>query len=78
MFDLTTLKVLGTVPTDKDPDGTIYDSFSKRVFTFNGDGNSSTAIDAATGKVAGKVDLGGGPEFRRDRRKGNILRESGR
>jgi len=33
------------------------------VFAFNGGGNSATAIDAATNKVAGTVDLGGGPEF---------------
>jgi YVTN family beta-propeller protein len=33
------------------------------VFVFNGGSNSATAIDAATGKVAGTVDLGGGPEF---------------
>jgi hypothetical protein len=30
---------------------------------FNGDSNCATAIDAATGKVAGTIDLGGGPEF---------------
>jgi DNA-binding beta-propeller fold protein YncE len=33
------------------------------VFAFNGDSNSATAIQAADGKVAGTVDLGGGPEF---------------
>jgi YVTN family beta-propeller protein len=33
------------------------------VFAFNGGSNSLTMIDAATGKVAGTVDLGGGPEF---------------
>jgi DNA-binding beta-propeller fold protein YncE len=30
---------------------------------FNGDSKSATAIQAADGKVAGTVDLGGGPEF---------------
>jgi DNA-binding beta-propeller fold protein YncE len=29
----------------------------------NGAGNSSTVIDAASGKVFGTIDLGGGPEF---------------
>jgi YVTN family beta-propeller protein len=33
------------------------------VFAFNGQSNSATVIDAATGQVAGTVDLGGGPEY---------------
>ena len=63
MFDLKTMKVLAEIPSLKDPDGIIYDDATKRVFAFNGDSNSATAIDAASGKVAGTVDLGGGPEF---------------
>ena len=50
IFDLTSLKVTGNAKADKDADAIIYDPFSKRVFTFNGDANTSTAIDAATGK----------------------------
>jgi len=63
IFDLKTLKTIGEVAVGKKPDGIIYDPATQRVFAFNGDGNSATAIDAATGKVAGTVDLGGGPEF---------------
>ena len=63
MFDLKTMKVLSEIASPKDPDGIIYDDSTKRVFAFNGDSNSATAIDAASGKVAGTVDLGGGPEF---------------
>ena len=63
MFDLKTMKVLAEIPSPKDPDGIIYDPATSRVFAFNGDSNSATAIDAASGKVAGTVDLGGGPEF---------------
>jgi YVTN family beta-propeller protein len=33
------------------------------VFAFNGGSNSATVIDAKEGKVAGTVELGGGPEF---------------
>ena len=47
----------------KKPDAIIYDPATSRVFAFNGGSNSATAIDAATGKVAGTVDLEGGPEF---------------
>ena len=63
IFDLKTLKSIGEVATGQKPDAIIYDPATKRVFAFNGDSNSATAIDAASGKVAGTVDLGGGPEF---------------
>jgi YVTN family beta-propeller protein len=63
MFDLKTMKVLAEIPSPKNPDGIIYDPATTRVFVFNGGSKSATAIDAATGKVAGTVDLGGGPEF---------------
>jgi YVTN family beta-propeller protein len=63
IFDLKTLRPIADVPTGKKPDAIIFDSATSRVFAFNGDSNSATAIDAATGKVSGTVDLGGGPEF---------------
>ena len=63
IFDLKTLKTISEVPTGKKPDAIIYDPASSRVFAFNGGSNSATAIDAADGKVAGTVDLSGGPEF---------------
>ena len=49
--------------TGKNPDCILYDPSSKRVFAFNGRGGSATVIDAAEGKVAGTIDLGGKPEF---------------
>jgi DNA-binding beta-propeller fold protein YncE len=63
IFDLKTLKPLGEVPTGKKPDAIIYDPATSRVFAFNGGSNSATVIEAADGKVAGTIDLGGGPEF---------------
>ena len=63
IFDLKTLKAISDVPTGKKPDAIIYDPATKRVFAFNGGSDSATAIDAATGKIAGTVDLKGGPEF---------------
>jgi len=63
IFDMATLKVLGEAKTDKDPDAVVYDPASKRIFSFNGDGNSATVIDAKSGNVDGTVALGGGPEF---------------
>jgi DNA-binding beta-propeller fold protein YncE len=63
IFDLKTLKVEGEAEAAPDADCIIYDPASKRVFTFNGDSHSATAIDPATGKKVGAIKLGGGPEF---------------
>jgi DNA-binding beta-propeller fold protein YncE len=63
IFDLKTLNTLGEVPTGKKPDAIIYDPATLQVLAFNGGGDSVTVISAKDGKVAGTVDLGGGPEF---------------
>jgi DNA-binding beta-propeller fold protein YncE len=63
IFDLKTLKPIADVPTAQKPDSIIYDPATAQVFAFNGGSNSATVIDAASGKIAGTVDLGGGPEF---------------
>jgi YVTN family beta-propeller protein len=63
IFDSKTLKRIAEVAVGKKPDAIIYDSATSRVFAFNGDSNSTTAIEAADGKVAGTIDLGGGPEY---------------
>jgi DNA-binding beta-propeller fold protein YncE len=64
VFDLKTHQILATVPsTGQNPDSVMYDAFSGRVFTFNGRTANATAIDAATDKAVGTVDIGGKPEF---------------
>jgi hypothetical protein len=63
IFDLKTLKTIGTAKTDANPDAIAYDSISKRVFTFNGRGKNATVINAADGAVVGTIPLGGKPEF---------------
>jgi len=73
IFDVNTLKVLGTAPTGKNPDAIIYDPSSKRVFAFNGSSNDATAIDARTGTVAGTIALGGKPEFAVADEKGHVF-----
>ncbi len=72
IFDLKTLKTLGTASTGTNPDAIVYDSVTKRVFTMNGRSNNATAINAADGTVAGTVDLAGRPEFAAADGKGNI------
>lgn len=72
IFDLKTLKTLGTVKTDANPDAIVYDGVVKRVFTFNGRGKNTTAIDATDGTVVGTIPLGGKPEFAVADGQGNI------
>ncbi len=73
IFDLKTLKMLGSVKVGKNPDAIIYDAASKRIFTFNGGSSDTTAIDAESGKVAGTIALGGKPEFAVSDGKGTIF-----
>jgi DNA-binding beta-propeller fold protein YncE len=63
MFDLKTFKELARIPADVDADAIIYDPASNRVFSFNGDGNSSTVIDAGAGARVTNIALGGKPEY---------------
>jgi DNA-binding beta-propeller fold protein YncE len=64
VFDLKTLKTISTVKAGGvNPDAIYYDAGSKRVFAFNGRSANATAIDAADGKVAGTIAVGGKPEF---------------
>src|ERR1043166_154640 len=62
IFDLKTLKVLGQVKVGQNPDAILYDPASKRVFTFNGGSKETSAIDAASGTLAGTLALNGRPE----------------
>jgi len=62
-FDFVTLATTKIIHvTGADPDGILYDSATKRVFTFNGRGENTTAIDAVGDTVAGTLALGGKPE----------------
>jgi DNA-binding beta-propeller fold protein YncE len=73
IFDLKSLKTLGTVNTGKNPDAIVYDAVTKRVFTFNGASKDATAFAAADGAVAGTLPLGGKPEFAAADGKGNLF-----
>jgi DNA-binding beta-propeller fold protein YncE len=74
MFDLKTLAVTGSkVKVGDNPDAILYDPATKRVFTFNGRSQDSTAIDAATGKVLGTIKLDGKPEFAASDAKGEVF-----
>ncbi|MDB5030318.1 YncE family protein [Mucilaginibacter sp.] len=72
-FDLKTLKTVANIPLDsKDADAIIYDPFSDRVYTFNGDSNNSCVVNPNTLKQVGTIALGGAPEFAVSDDKGKI------
>jgi DNA-binding beta-propeller fold protein YncE len=73
VFNLKTLAVEKKVKVGDRPDAILYDPFSKRVFTFNAQSKDTTAVDAAKGEVAGKIDLGGKPEFATTDEKGTVF-----
>ncbi len=72
IFDTKDLHTISTAKAGTNPDGIVYDPFSKRVFAFNGRSQNMTAIDAETGKVAGTMELGGKPEFPATDGSGNV------
>ena len=72
VFDLKDLHETARIKVGDGPDAIVYDPFSKRVFTFNGRGKDTSAIDVATGKVAGTIPLGGKPEFSASDGKGRM------
>jgi DNA-binding beta-propeller fold protein YncE len=63
IFDLGTLAPSSKVKVGENPDAILYDPATKRVFTFNGRSQDSSAIDAVSGKVLGTIKLDGKPEF---------------
>ena len=64
VFDLKTLKQTGeTAETGRNPDAICYEPKTKRVFTFNHSGNSSTAIDATTNAIIKTFPIGDAPEY---------------
>jgi outer membrane protein assembly factor BamB len=73
IFDIKTLATSSKVKVGDNPDAILYDPATKRVFTFNGRSQDSTAIDAASGKVLGTIKLDGKPEFAASDAKGRIF-----
>ncbi len=73
VFNLKSLAVEKKIKVGSGPDAILFDPFSKRVFTFNAKSHDTTAIDAAKGEVAGKLDLGGKPEFAATDEKGTVF-----
>jgi DNA-binding beta-propeller fold protein YncE len=73
VFDLKTLATSSKIKVGDNPDAILYDPATKRVFTFNGRSQDSTAIDAANGTVLGTIKLDGKPEFAASDGKGGVF-----
>src|ERR1700676_464028 len=73
IFDIETLKPITKVKVGDNPDAILYDPATKRVFTFNGKSQDSTAIDGAKGTVGGTIKLEGRPEFAVSDGKGEVF-----
>jgi DNA-binding beta-propeller fold protein YncE len=73
IFDLKTLATSSKVKVGENPDAILYDPATKRVFTFNGRSQDSTAIDATNGTVLATIKLGGKPEFAASDGKGGVF-----
>ena len=64
IFNLETYEFIARVEvTGLNPDAILFDSFSNKVFTFNGRGSNITVIDAKSDKVVNTIMLAGKPEF---------------
>ena len=63
IVNLKTLQLIDTVSVGKNPDAILYDSFTRRVFVFNGRSNDATILDAVKGTVISTLPLNGKPEF---------------
>jgi len=74
IFRPSTLEVIGHMKaTGAGPDAILYDPFTRRVFSFNGQGKDITAYDAEKGTVVGSIPLGHKPEFAVADGKGRIF-----
>jgi DNA-binding beta-propeller fold protein YncE len=62
VFDTKTLRITGEIKAEPDADFILYDSASKRIFTFNGHSKNATVIDAARKTVVATIAMGGIPE----------------
>ena len=73
IFDTKTLKVIKKIEvTGKSPDAILFDSFSQKVFVFNGHSNNATVINAETNAIIATIAFEGNPEASATDGKGKI------
>jgi DNA-binding beta-propeller fold protein YncE len=62
IFDIKTFQVTSKIKAELDADYILYDSASRRIFSFNGHSKNATVIDAAKKTVVATISMGGIPE----------------
>ena len=73
IFDLATLKAIGSVATGQNPDAISYDPVTHRIVALNDRSGDATIIDAKTGEVITlSLPLGGKPAFSQPDGKGHV------
>ena len=73
IFDTKTFEVIKKLAIDgKSPDAILFDSFSQKVFVFNGHSNNATVINAENNEIVATIALSGNPEFSATDGKGKI------
>jgi DNA-binding beta-propeller fold protein YncE len=63
IVDLKTLRIVGEVKTDANPDAILYEPSRREVWAFNHTGRSATVFDAGRGEVRATIPLPGVVEF---------------
>ena len=63
IVDMATDKALADIKAGENPDGAVYDPFSKAVFVMNHDSGESTVIDPIARKAVATIPVGGTLEF---------------
>ena len=63
IVDKATDGVLADLPGGKNPDGAVYDSFTKLVFVMNRESAEATVVDPVAKNVVATIPLGGSIEF---------------
>jgi YVTN family beta-propeller protein len=63
IVDMASDKMLADIPAGQNPDGAVYDPFSKTVFVMNHDSGESTVIDPVARKAVATIPIGGTLEF---------------
>ncbi len=62
MFDTVTMEKIKSITVEGNPDGILFEPFTKRVYVFSHSAPNITVIDPTDGSVVGTIDLGGAPE----------------
>lgn len=63
IVDMASDKMLADIPAGQNPDGAVYDPYSKLVFVMNHDSGESTVVDPIGRKAVATIPIGGTLEF---------------